>query len=124
MAPYKFDWTATISGTIEIDAENGIEASELFKTLNDQELVEQSEIMLARNWREVRFVTARIVEVHTVRNGKNSGKSTVSVNGILALDGFCHTLVTRTLTKRAFSWESTTLLKHGVTGGKPSLCLK
>ena len=65
MAPYKFDWTATISGTIEIDAENGIEASELFKTLNDQELVEQSEIMLARNWREVRFVTARIVEVHT-----------------------------------------------------------
>ena len=65
MAPYKFDWTATISGTIEIDAENGIEASELFKTLNDQELVEQSEIMLARSWREVRFVTARIVEVHT-----------------------------------------------------------
>ena len=30
MAPYKFDWTATISGTIGIDAENGIEASELF----------------------------------------------------------------------------------------------
>ena len=65
MAPYKFDWTATISGTIEIDAENGIEASELFNTLNDQELVEQSEIMRARNWREVRLVTARSAEVHT-----------------------------------------------------------
>ena len=65
MAPYKFDWTATISGTIEIDAENGIEASELFNTLNDPELVEQSEIMRARNWREIRFVTAELVEVHT-----------------------------------------------------------
>jgi pyruvate/oxaloacetate carboxyltransferase len=65
MAPYKFDWTATISGTIEIDAENGIEASELFNTLNDQELVEQSEIMRDRNWREIRFVSAELVEVHT-----------------------------------------------------------
>ena len=65
MAPYKFEWTATISGTIEIDAENGIEASELFNTLNDQELVGQSEIMRARNWRETRFVTAELVEVHT-----------------------------------------------------------
>ena len=63
MAPYKFNWTATISGTIEIEAENGIEASELFNTLNDQELVEQSEIMRAES--EVRFVTAKIVEVHT-----------------------------------------------------------
>ena len=65
MAPYKFEWTATISGTIEIDAENGIEARELFNTLNDQELVGQSEIMRARNWREIRFVTAELVEVHT-----------------------------------------------------------
>ena len=65
MALYKFDWTATISGTIEIDAENGIEASELFSALNDQELVEQSEIMRAKNWREIRFVTAGLVEVHT-----------------------------------------------------------
>ena len=65
MAPYKFDWTAKISRTIEIDAENGIEASELFNTLNDRELVDQSEIMRARNWREIRFVTAELVEVHT-----------------------------------------------------------
>ena len=65
MAPYKFDWTATISRTIEIGAENGIEASELFNTLNDQELVDRSEIMGARNWREIRFVTAELVEVHT-----------------------------------------------------------
>ena len=65
MALYKFDWTATISGTIEIDAENGIEASELFSALNDQELVEQSEIMRAKNWREIRFVTPGLVEVHT-----------------------------------------------------------
>ena len=53
-----------------------------------------------------------------MRNGKNSGKSTVSVNRILALDGFCHTLVTRTLTKLAFSWKPTPLFKHGVTGGE------
>ena len=66
MAPYKFDWTATISGTIEIDAENGIEASELFKTLNNQELVEQSEIMLARSWREVRFEELLGLCLHTL----------------------------------------------------------
>ena len=36
----------------------------------------------------------------------------------------CHTPVTQTLTKRAFSWYLTTTLKHGVTGRKPSRCLK
>ena len=49
MAPYKFDWTAKISGTIEIDASDVIEASELFNTLNDHELLEQSEIMRAKS---------------------------------------------------------------------------
>jgi hypothetical protein len=65
MAPYKFDWTAEISGTIEITASDGIEASELFNTLTDHELLEQSEIMRAKSWREIRFVTAELVEVHT-----------------------------------------------------------
>ena len=65
MALYKFDWTAKISGAIEIDAENGIEATDLFNTLSNVELVEQSEIMREKNWREVRFVTAELVEVYT-----------------------------------------------------------
>jgi hypothetical protein len=59
-----------------------------------------------------------------VRNGKNSGKSTVNVHGIRTLDGFCHTPVTQRLTKCAFSWESTPLLKHGVTGGNMRVVLK
>ena len=74
MASCKYDWTATISGTIEIDAENGVEASELLYTMNDQELVEQSEIMRDRNWREIRFVTAKLVEVHTGEEWKELWK--------------------------------------------------
>ena len=65
METYKIDWKDVVYGTIEIDASDGIEASELFNTLTDHELLEQSEIMRGENCREIRFVTAELVEVHT-----------------------------------------------------------
>ena len=71
MTTYKFDWTAEISGTIEVDASDGIEASELFNALDNHELLEQSEIMREENCREIRFVTAELVEVHTGDEWKN-----------------------------------------------------
>ena len=65
MAQYKFDWTAKISGIIEIEAENGIEASELFNFCPNAELIERSEILSDKQSRQIRFVTANQVEVYT-----------------------------------------------------------
>ena len=65
MALYKFDWTAQISGIIEIEAENGLEASELFNFCPNAELIERSEILPDKQSRQIRFVTANHVEVYT-----------------------------------------------------------
>ena len=74
MALYKFDWTATISGTIEIDAQNGLEADEIFNFYADRELVQRSEILPDKYSRIVRFVTAGQVEVYTAEEWDNFWK--------------------------------------------------
>ena len=65
MPQYKFDWTIKISGTIEIEAETGDEASDLFFSLSNHDLIRRSEIMPDKNKHELRFVTTEFVDVHT-----------------------------------------------------------
>ena len=56
MNSYKFDWKNTLTGTIELEAENGIVAEEKLMTMTLKELLEKSKYVSDDKGREIRFV--------------------------------------------------------------------
>jgi hypothetical protein len=56
MNKYKFDWKNTITGTIDLEAENGTLAEEKLMTMTLKELLEKSKYVSDHRGREIRFV--------------------------------------------------------------------
>ena len=56
MNSYKFDWKNTLTGTIELDAENGTLAEEKLMNMTLKELLEQSKYVSDDKGRSIRFV--------------------------------------------------------------------
>ena len=56
MNSYKFDWKNTLTGTIELEAENGIVAEEKLMNMTLKELLEKSKYVSDDKGREIRFV--------------------------------------------------------------------
>ena len=53
---YKFDWQNTLTGTIELEAENGTLAEEKLMNMTLKELLEQSKYVSDDKGRSIRFV--------------------------------------------------------------------
>ena len=56
MNSYKFDWKNTLTGTIELDAENGTLAEEKLMNMTLKELLEKSKYLSDDKGRSIRFV--------------------------------------------------------------------
>ena len=56
MNSYKFDWQNTLTGTIELEAENGTLAEEKLMNMTLKELLEKSKYVSDDIGREIRFV--------------------------------------------------------------------
>ena len=56
MNSYKFDWKNTLTGTIELEAENGTIAEEKLMNLTLKELLEKSKYVSDNKGRSIRFV--------------------------------------------------------------------
>ena len=56
MNSYKFDWKNTLTGTTELEAENGILAEEKLMDMTLKELLEQSKYVSDDKGRRTRFV--------------------------------------------------------------------
>ena len=56
MNSYKFDWKNTLTGIIELEAENGTLAEEKLMNMTLKELLEKSKYVSDDKGREIRFV--------------------------------------------------------------------
>ncbi len=56
MNSYKFDWKNTLTGTIELEAEDGTSAEEKLMTMPLKELLQKSKYVSDDKSREIRFV--------------------------------------------------------------------
>ena len=56
MNSYKFDWKNTLTGTIELEAENGTLAEEKLMNMTLKELLEKSKYVSDDKGRSIRFV--------------------------------------------------------------------
>ena len=56
MNSYKFDWQNTLTGTIELEAENGTLAEEKLMNMTLKELLDKSKYVSDDNGRSIRFV--------------------------------------------------------------------
>ena len=56
MNSYKFDWKNTLSGTIDLEAENGTLAEEKLMNMTLKELLEKSKYVSDDKGRSIRFV--------------------------------------------------------------------
>ena len=56
MNKYQFDWKNTITGTIELEAEDGTSAEEKLMTMTLKELLNKSKYVSDDKGREIRFV--------------------------------------------------------------------
>ena len=56
MNSYKFDWQNTLTGTIELEAENGTLAEKKLMTMTLKELLDKSKYVSDDKGREIRFV--------------------------------------------------------------------
>ena len=56
MNKYQFDWKNTVTGTIELEAEDGTSAEEKLMTMTLKELLEKSKYVSDDKGREIRFV--------------------------------------------------------------------
>ena len=56
METYKIDWKDVVYGTIEIDAENGLDAENKLMNMSLKELLEKSKYVSDDKGREIRFV--------------------------------------------------------------------
>ena len=56
MNSYKFDWQSTLTGTIELEAENGTLAEEKLMNMTLKELLEKSKYVSDDKGRSLRFV--------------------------------------------------------------------
>ena len=56
MNKYKFDWKNTITGTIDLEAENGTLAEEKLMNMTIKELLDKSKYVSDDRGREIRFV--------------------------------------------------------------------
>ena len=56
METYKIDWKDVVYGTIEIDAENGLDAENKLMNMSLKELLEKSSTGSEKIDREIRFV--------------------------------------------------------------------
>ena len=53
---YQFDWKTIVYGSIKIDAKDGLEADEIFKSMTIEELNKLSQTHLSNEDIEIRFV--------------------------------------------------------------------
>ena len=56
MNKYQFDWKNTLTGTIELEAEDGTSAEEKLMTMTLKELLDKSKYVSDDKGREIRFV--------------------------------------------------------------------
>ena len=56
MNKYQFDWKNTVTGTIELEAEDGTSAEEKLMTMTLKELLNKSKYLSDDKGREIRFV--------------------------------------------------------------------
>ena len=67
METYKIDWKDVVYGTIEIDAENGLDAENKLMNMSLKELLEKSSTGSDKIDREIRFVNAgQLLEPMTI----------------------------------------------------------
>ena len=58
METYKIDWKDVVYGTIEIDAENGLDAENKLMNMSLKDLLKNSQYNSDKNERDIRFADA------------------------------------------------------------------
>ena len=67
METYKIDWKDVVYGTIEVDAENGLDAENKLMNMSLKELLEKSSTGSEKIDREIRFVSrGQLLEPMTI----------------------------------------------------------
>lgn len=56
MSTYKFDWQDVIHGHIEVEAESGMEAEQIFRKMKLQERLNSSKIGVDKDTLKIKFV--------------------------------------------------------------------
>ena len=67
---FQFDWTEKISGSVEIEAESGRHAEEIFNSMTRSDLLEKS-LKLHSNGVDIDFVESRMSGMVTYKEWKN-----------------------------------------------------
>ena len=67
---FKFDWTEKISGSVEIEAESGRHAEELFKAMTRNDLFKKS-LKLHSNGVDIDFIESRMSGIVTHHEWKS-----------------------------------------------------
>ena len=74
MTRYKFDWKTITFGSINISAENGLEADAIFKSMTIQELIKSSQTHSSNEDIEIRFVKGELDEEYSSEEWDKFGK--------------------------------------------------
>ena len=75
MTIYKFDWRTITFGSVEINAKDGLEADEIFKSMTIQELMKSSQTHSSNEDIEIRFVKGELDEEYSSEEWDKFGKS-------------------------------------------------
>ena len=62
---YKFDWQDVVHGHIEVEAESGVEAEQIFRKMKLQERLNSSKIGVDKDTLKIKFVDAGLGDIHT-----------------------------------------------------------
>ena len=74
MTIYKFDWRTITFGSVEINAKDGLEADEIFKSMTIQELMKSSQTHSSNEDIEIRFVKGELDEEYSSEEWDKFGK--------------------------------------------------
>ena len=65
MSTYKFDWQDVVHGHIEVEAESGVEAEQIFREMKLQERLDSSKIDVEKSTLKLKFVDVGFDDILT-----------------------------------------------------------
>lgn len=71
---YSFDWKEVVHGTIELQAENGVEAERIFRDMSIEEKLKFSKIGTDKDTLEIKFVDNGFGDLQTTREWESTWK--------------------------------------------------
>ena len=74
MSTYKFDWTDIVHGQIEVEADSGVEAEQIFREMKLHERLKSSKIDVDKNTLKLKFVDVGFDDILTPEEWENGLK--------------------------------------------------